>query len=145
MQTREFLDRLDHDRIVAAIKEAEAKTSGEIRIFIHRGELKDDVMGHAQRKFQTLGMHKTRERNAVLIFVAPRAQKFAVIGDEGVHAKCGSAFWQQLVDAMREHFKETNFTEALVHGISETGALLAAHFPRRADDRNELPDEPIES
>ena len=34
-------------------------------------------------------MHKTRERNAVLIFVAPRAHKFAVVGDKAIHEKCG--------------------------------------------------------
>jgi uncharacterized membrane protein len=144
MRTHEFVDRLDHDRIVAAITAAEAKTSGEIRIFIHRGELKEDALGYARRKFQKLGVHKTKERNGVLIFVAPRAQKFAVIGDEAVHARCGEKFWQELVDTMRGHFQKENFTDALVHAISETGKLLAAHFPRAAGDKNELPDSIVE-
>jgi uncharacterized membrane protein len=144
MRTREFVDRLEHDRIVAAIAAAEAKTSGEIRIFIHRGELKQDALEYAGQKFQKLGVHKTKERNGVLIFVAPRAQKFAVIGDEGVHARCGEKFWQELVDTMRGHFQHEDFTAALVHGITETGKLLAAHFPRQNNDRNELPDEIVE-
>ena len=86
-------------------------------------------------------MTATRERNGVLIFVAPRAQKFAVIGDEGIHQRCGDAFWQQLVavDA-GTHFQAENFTDAVVHAIDQTGELLSAqHFPRRPDDRNELP------
>lgn len=141
MRTHEFLSRVDHDRVVDAIKEAESRTSGEIRVFVHRGELKDDVYTYAQSKFAKLCLHKTRERNGVLVFVAPRAQKFAVLGDAGVHEKCGDLFWQQLVDRMREHFKQENFTEALVHGISEAGNLLAQYFPRQPDDRNELPDE----
>jgi uncharacterized membrane protein len=141
MRTHEFLDRVDHGRVVEAIKAAELTTSGEIRVFVHRGELKEDAYAYAQSKFRKLSLHKTRERNGVLIFVAPRAQKFAVLGDEGVHARCGDLFWLQLVDRMREHFKQENFTEALVQAISETGTLLAAHFPRLPDDRNELPDE----
>jgi Predicted membrane protein len=145
MRTKEFLSRLDHDRIVQAIKKAEAQTSGEIRVYVQRGLLKDDPLIAAQRKFQELGMQKTRERNAVLIFVAPRAQKFAVIGDEGVHQKCGAEFWQELVDTMRGHFQKENFTEALVKAIEETGSLLARHFARAKDDRDELPDEIIES
>lgn len=141
MRTHEFLNRVDHDRVVDAIKAAEAKTSGEIRVFVHRGDLKDDAYVYAQTKFNKLCLHKTRERNGVLIFVAPRAQKFAVLGDEAIHAKCGDAFWQQLVERMREHFKQENFTEALEHGIGEVGNVLSQYFPRGPDDRNELPDE----
>lgn len=141
MRTHEFLKRVDHDRVVDAIKAAEANTSGEIRVFVHRGDLADDPVDCAKKKFTKLHMHKTRERNGVLIFVAPRAQKFAVLGDEAVHARCGEAYWQQLVDQMRTHFQQENFTDALVHGINETGKVLAEHFPRRPDDRNELPDD----
>jgi uncharacterized membrane protein len=93
----------------------------------------------AREQFEKLGMTATRERNGVLIFVAPRAQKFAVIGDTGIHERCGDAFWEQLVQRMREHFKAENFTDALVHAIHETGNLLSQHFPCGPDDRNELP------
>lgn len=136
--------RLEHKRIVAAIAAAEAKTSGEIRVFIQRGELASDALPFAEKKFIELGMDKTAERNAILILVAPRAQKFAVVGDEGVHRRCGPEFWQRLVESMRGHFKREEFTDALVEAIESTGLLLAQHFPRRPDDRNELPDEPLE-
>lgn len=144
MRTKEFLSRLDHERIVAAISAAEKTTSGEIRVFVQRGEIKGDALPLAERKFQALGMQKTAERNAILIFVAPRAQKFAVVGDEGVHAKCGTEFWQGLVDAMRDHFKRDAFTEALVHGVDSAGQLLARYFPRRSDDRDELSNDVVE-
>jgi len=85
-------------------------------------------------------MTGTRERNAVLIFVAPRAQKFAVIGDLGIHERCGEEFWQKIVGAMREHLRAENFTNAIVHAIEQTGAALEQHFPRQPGDRNELPD-----
>ncbi len=75
-------------------------------------------------------MEKTTERNAILILVAPRAQKFAVVGDEGVHQKCGEEFWQQLVEAMREHFKPRLSRMRSVEAIEERRALLAQHFPR---------------
>ncbi|MBV9009342.1 MAG: TPM domain-containing protein [Verrucomicrobia bacterium] len=141
MRTHRFLQRLDHKRIVQAIKKAEGTTSGQIRVFIQRGEFEDDALLRAQRKFLQLGMQKTRERNAVLIYVAPRAHKFAVIGDVGVHEKCGDIFWQKLVEEMRAHFQREEFERAIVHGISQAGKLLAAHFPRTGDTINELPDE----
>jgi uncharacterized membrane protein len=144
MRTRQFLSQLDHDRIVGAIKEGEAKTSGQIRVYVQRGKLEEDPVVAAREKFQKLGMQATGERNGVLILVVPRARKFAVIGDEGVHQKCGDEFWQTLVDRMRAHFQKENFTDALVEAIEETGKLLARHFPKRAAPQNELPDEIIE-
>ena len=139
MRTKDFLGKLEHDRIVRAIAEAEKKTSGEIRVFVQRGEL-DDAIVAARKQFEKLGMTATRERNAVLIFVAPRAQKFAVIGDSGIHEKCGDQFWQELVESMRQHFKAENFTDALAQAIVTAGELLAQHFPRSSDDKNELSD-----
>ena len=144
MRTHRFIRELEHDRIIRAIKEAEAKTSGQIRVFLQRGKFEEDALERAQKKFIQLGMHKTRERNAILIFVAPRAQKFAVVGDEGVHQKCGEKFWQELVEKMRLHFLREEFTHALVEGIESAGELLAGHFPKTGPSANELPDEIVE-
>jgi uncharacterized membrane protein len=139
MRARDFLQQVKHDDVVTAIREAERRTSGEIRVFISREESGDPV-ALAQAEFVRLGMEKTRERNGVLIFVAPRAQKFAVIGDAAVHAKCGDEFWRELANTMGVHFSKSEFTSGLVLGIRKAGELLAEHFPRRGDDRNELPD-----
>jgi uncharacterized membrane protein len=141
MRTKQFLSKLEHDQIVDAIRTAESKTSGEIRVYIQRGKLKADPLTAAQRKFQRLDMHKTSERNAVLIFVAPRAHKFAVVGDKAIHLKCGEEFWQRVVTAMHHCFRQHKFTEGIGGAITVVGESLAAHFPRRSDDRNELPDE----
>jgi uncharacterized membrane protein len=144
MRTREFLTKLEHDRIVAAIREAESKTSGEIRVLIQRGKSKSDPLVAAQKKFHRLGMHKTRERNAVLIFVAPRVHKFAVVGDNAIHERCGVEFWQRVVETMRVHFRNEKFNDALIDAVNEVGRVLAGHFPRTSASANELPDEIIE-
>src|SRR5205814_2547310 len=144
MRTKEFLSKLEHDRIVDAIREAESKTSGQIRVYIQRGKLHLDPLIAAQKKFHRLGIHKTRERNAVLIFVVPRLHKFAVVGDKAVHEKCGEQFWQRLVDGMRAHFRNEKFSQAIVETIEETGKTLSTHFPKRPTGRDELPDEIVE-
>jgi uncharacterized membrane protein len=143
MRTKEFLTKLEHDRIVRAIRAAESKTSGEIRLYIQRGKVNADPLISAQKKFHRLRMHKTRERNAVLIFVAPRAHKFAVVGDKAIHQKCGESFWRHVVDGMRKHFQDEKFSHALVEAIKEIGKLLATHFPRTDASSNELPDEVV--
>jgi len=132
--------KIDHDRVVAAIAAAEQNTSGEIRVVIARGAAPDPV-ATAQTHFERLGMTRTAHRNGVLVFLAPRSRTFAVVGDTAVHERCGEEFWQRLATAMEEHFRRGEFTTGLVHGIERAGALLAQHFPRTPDDRNELPDE----
>ena len=144
MRTHNFLRRLDHNRVTQAIKKAEGRTSGQIRVFIQRGKFEDDALPRAERRFLQLGMQKTRDRNAVLIFVAPRAHKYAVVGDVGVHEKCGKEFWTKLVGEMRAHFKNEDFNRAITLAINEIGKLLATHFPRTSDTINELPDEIVQ-
>ncbi len=139
MKAKEFLKQLRHDDIVAAIREAERKTSGEIRVFVSHKNIADPIEA-AQAAFVTMGMTKTGERNGVLIFVAPKTHKFAVVGDEGIHKRCGAEFWQAMAAEMSGSFKKSEFTQGVVHGVHRAGELLAQHFPRRPDDRNELPD-----
>jgi len=130
MHPKHFSKHLQHDKIVAAIRDAEQKTSGEIRVSINPKHI-DDPVAAAQIEFMRLGMNASRERNGVLIFVAPRSHKFAVIGDEAVHARCGDGFWRKLVDAMSGYFRKSEFTPGIIHGVQKAGELLAEHFPRR--------------
>lgn len=130
MHPRKFKGHLYHDDIVAAIREAEKKTTGQIRVFISHKHVEDPV-AVAQEEFLRSGMDKSPEQNNVLIFVAPRSHKFAVIGDESVHAKCGDEFWRTLADAMSGYFRKSEFTAGIVHGVQKAGQLLAEHFPRR--------------
>src|SRR5947207_1780624 len=58
MKHHEFLKRLQDERIAAAIRTAEAKTSGEIRVFISRKETSDPVAA-AKNQFTRMGMTKT--------------------------------------------------------------------------------------
>jgi uncharacterized membrane protein len=129
MKPRHFLKQLEHDRIVSAIADAEKNTSGQIRVLVSHRKI-DDPVAAAGKEFQRLGLQRTPYRNAALIFVAPRSHRFAVIGDQAVHEKCGDAFWTELTAAMTGHFKQGQFTEGLLDGIARAGELLAAHFPR---------------
>ena len=143
MRHRKFISQLAHEQIHAAIRAAEERSSGEIRVMVSHQAAPDPV-ATAQKAFLRLGMPATKHRNAVLIFVAPRSRTFAVVGDEAVHAKCGDGFWRGLAEAMTACFKRGEFTEGLVHGINRAGELLAQHFPPEPDAENELPDDVIE-
>ncbi|MBX3738654.1 MAG: TPM domain-containing protein [Candidatus Didemnitutus sp.] len=133
-----FLAQLDTARIERAIADAEKLTSGELRVVFQAGEV-TDVTQLAHDAFARLGMTSTRERNAVLILIAPDARQFALYGDAGVHAKCGDDFWRNVAAAMEQKFRTGQHTDAVIEGIARAGELLAREFPHRPDDRDELP------
>ena len=139
MKHRDFLCRLDHDEVVAEIGRAEAGTSGQVRLFLSHKKT-DDAVAAAQAQFGRLGMEKTRHRNAILIFVSPRSRSFAVVGDEGIHAK-EDGEWEAIAAAMGERFRSDDFTGGLRAGIARAGEFLRAHFPAAGPRENELPDE----
>ena len=141
MKASEFLELINEAAVLAAIKAAESRTSGEVRVFVSRRRLRGcDVTARAAAEFHRLDMDTTEDRNAVLFYVAPRDGAFAVIGDEAVHTKCGQGFWNETAEALAKEFRAGRFTEGLVAGIGRAADLLAGHFPRRKDDRDELPD-----
>jgi uncharacterized membrane protein len=141
MKPNEFVDALDDERIVAAIREAEQRTRAEIRVHVTAKPV-EDAKQAAASAFARLGMTATDERNGVLIFLAPRSRSFAVLGDSGIHERCGDEFWSRVASAMSVHFREGRFSDGLVAGIAALGSELARHFPRHESDgdRNELPD-----
>ena len=142
MNLLQFHIQTDDDKIVEAIREAERHTSSEIRVYIASAK-HPHAYAAAVEQFHKLNMTATRERNAVLIFIAPRSQTFAIVGDSGVHQRCGDDFWQQVASEMNRAFADGNPTQAIVKGIHRITKILAEHFPRRADDQNELPDAPL--
>jgi uncharacterized membrane protein len=135
-----LLRAVDGTRVQEAIRAAEQRTSGEIRVSVSR-YFWGDVRKVAERAFARLGMTATRERNGILFFVVPARRRFVVLGDEGIHAKVGQTFWDQVTAAMSERFRAGDFTGGLVRGIEAVGEQLAAHFPYDPQrDVNELPD-----
>jgi uncharacterized membrane protein len=134
-----FFSRFDSERIVAAIAAAEGRTSAELRVHVTK-RIPEDLDLRALRRFHVLGMSRTEHRNGVLIYIAPRARKFRILGDEGIHAKAGDDFWKGVASVMEAHFRKEQFTEGVIVGIGLLGEELARHFPRAKDDKNELPD-----
>lgn len=140
MKASTFFSKEQQAQILAAVKEAEMETSGEIRVHIE-STLKGDVLDRAAWLFKKLGMHETDERNGVLFYLAVSNRKFAIIGDAGINAKVPGGFWDDISELLKNNFKEGKFTEGLSEGILLAGKHLKMHFPHKSDDVNELPDE----
>lgn len=141
MLRRTLKKLIDGDTVTRAIETAERQSSGEIRVSVST-YFWGDVRKTAEAAFTRLGMNRTAERNGILFFVVPSRRAFVVLGDEGIHAKVGQAFWDAIAAAMSDRFRKGDFTGGLVLGITEAGTRLAEHFPHQGElDRNELANE----
>ena len=145
MKPKHFLNQIESHRVTDAIAKVESRTSGEVRVMISHKKRVDDVFKMATREFSRLKMMNTKERNAVLIFVVPLCHSFAVIGDEGVHRKCGDFFWTETAEIISQEFKKGRFTEGLVRGIEKVGEALIAHFPHKKNNQSEISNKVVES
>jgi uncharacterized membrane protein len=131
----------DRSTIIAAIQAAERETSGEIQVHIEN-HCSGDVMDRAAEVFETLKMHQTQDRNAVLFYLAVEDHRFAILGDCGINRVVPPDFWENIKDRMLVEFKKGTFTEGLRIGIEMCGLQLQTHFPyEQKGDINELPDE----
>lgn len=135
-----FFSEDDKAAITAAIVAAEKKTSGEIRVHIE-SKCPGSVLDRAAACFDNLKMHETAERNGVLFYLAVESRVFAIFGDKGINEKVEADFWNSISAAMEADFKAGDFVKGLSGGIAATGEKLAAHFPVRKENPNELSDE----
>ncbi len=137
---KDSFTKAEQAQIVAAIKAAEQKTSGEIQVHLEN-HCKEDVLDRAAHIFKTLKMHETEERNGVLFYMAIKDHKFAILGDAGINTKVPEHFWDDIKEHMLAHFKEVNITIGMSEGIKMAGEQLAQHFPYKSGDKNELSDD----
>ena len=131
---------IDLDRIEAAIQSVERLTSGQIRVAVARFYFWGDVRRAADAAFVRLRMNQTRRRNGVLLFVAPRLHRFAVVGDAGIHDRVSDSFWRQISEVLQTDFRSGDLTAGIERAIGAIGDRLAEHFPPDPIGENELPD-----
>ncbi len=128
------------EAMVAAIREAEKNTSGEIRIHFENHTRKE-VLDRAAQVFSELKMHKTALRNGVLIYIALEDRKLAILGDAGINAKVPADYWDNIKNQLIADFKQGNICEGVCKAVQTIGQQLKEFFPYQSDDINELPDD----
>jgi uncharacterized membrane protein len=135
----------EESHIVQAIRAAERRTSGEIRIFVEDFCERDHPVERAAEIFHLYGMFNTKAQNGVLIYLAEKSHQFAIWGDAGIHERVGFQFWDAEKRLMREHLQRDEGAKGVCLVIEQIGERLREHFPAPDDNKNEneLPDEII--
>ena len=127
--------------LVAAIRQAEVTTSGEIRVHLEDTCPTPEPLDRAAQVFGELNMHKTAARNGVLFYLAWNSRQFAVIGDTAINSVVPDDFWETTKEAVLAQFRHENYVLGLERGIKMVGEQLQRYFPYQAStDTNELDD-----
>ena len=137
-----FLSEEEKKEVAAAIKKAEEQTFGEIRVYLEK-KCKGDSYSRALKIFHTLHMNETRLHSGVLIYLAYDDHVFAIVGDQGIHEKVPSTFWDDVKETMRLHFASGNFKHGITEAVVLCGNHLKKHFPTGDNNPNELSNEVI--
>lgn len=135
-----LFSKQQQDQIIAAIKSAETKSSAEIRVHIEN-RCKGDVLDRAVEVFSQLKMNETALRNGVLIYVAVKDRKTAIIGDLNINKYVEKGFWDKSYSEMKACFSKEDFTGGICKAVGMLEVELKEHFPYQSDDVNELSDE----
>jgi uncharacterized membrane protein len=135
------LSNNDKTTIMQAIQQAEKRTSGEIRVHVTYDGQEDQPLESARLIFLKLGMQATRDRNGVLIYFNPKARKFALYGDSGIHEKLGQHYWDQLVSHVRDTIREKDLLAGILDAVHALGEQLSTHFPGSGHNPDELTNE----
>jgi uncharacterized membrane protein len=140
---KEFFSAEEKQQLVTAIQEAERNTSGEVRVFIESKCKFVDAIDRAQEIFFNLKMEQTKDRNAVLLYLAMDDHQMALFADEGIYQRVGAEYWNMEVKKIIASFKRHNYVEGICGCISDIGKALKQNFPYEKTDKNELPDDII--
>lgn len=119
----DFLTPNEEAEIVEAIRKAEQKTSGEIRVHIE-AHTDQDPYKRAMEVFHLLKMDNTKEANGVLIYIAVDDKTFVIYGDKGINDVVPFDFWNTTKDQMVLHFKTGQFKGGIIAGIMQAGKEL---------------------
>jgi len=113
--------------ISAAIAAAEDGATGRIAV----REIPDrsvDAFERAKREFGRIGLQRHEHANAALILVAPKARRFAIVGDRALHERVGDAFWNDVVEKSTPFFARGETDAGILYAVARLGEVLHAHF-----------------
>jgi uncharacterized membrane protein len=133
-----FFTKDDEKLILNAVRDAESRTSGEIKVRIEKKAGKNP-MAAARKAFVKLGMRNTKLHDGVLFALFIEDRQFVILGDDGINKKVPDSFWNKVRDVVLDHFQKNLFAQGLAEGIKLAGEQLSAFFPYQKGDINELP------
>ncbi|MBN1195912.1 MAG: TPM domain-containing protein [Candidatus Aminicenantes bacterium] len=127
--------------LVIAITYFAANLAPIDRWIVPRRVMAEQVRRRALRQFLEGGVHRTRERNGLLIFVSLLERRIEIVTDIGIADRMPTSTWEVVIRELGDGLRRSDLGDALARAIVHCGDILAGHFPPRPDDTNELSNE----
>lgn len=102
------------------------------------------VRRRALSVFKAAAERRTSGRTGILIYLSMGERRAEIIGDEAITSVTTPETWGDAMAALLSHVREGRVADGMVAAIEQIGMVLAEHFPRAAEDKNEIPDKLIE-
>ena len=101
---------------------------------------RDSAHANAVKQFMAHGIHYTKGRNGVLMFVSLEERFAEIMVDSAIEEKLGRDFFLDEVRHLVAHCRSGEIVEGYCHAIENVTKRLAIAFPHTNDDENELQD-----
>jgi putative membrane protein len=109
------------------------------RRLISKQRVAEAVHTRSLAAFTGHGLHYTEAHTGILILASLLERRVVVLADRGIDEKVADGTWEEVVKILTEGLKSGQACDAFCKAIERCGVILAEHFPRQADDRDELP------
>ena len=102
------------------------------------------VRRRAVTVFRAAAERRTVGRTGILIYLSMGERRAEIVADEAILKVTDDSTWGDAMAALVEQVREGRPGDGICAAIERVGAVLTEHFPRSADDANEIPDKLIE-
>ncbi|QDP20594.1 TPM domain-containing protein [Sphingomonas xanthus] len=116
-----------------------------LRMLLTPGSTKSRrVRRRAVMLFRTSAERRTIGRTGILIYLSMAEHRAEIVGDEAITAVTTPECWGDAMTALLREVKAGRPADGIIAAIGLIGGVLATHFPKSKDDRNQIPDKLIE-
>ncbi len=98
----------------------------------------------ALSQFAKLGIDKTSNHKAILIFVCLKSRYIRVIADKEIDRVVKDETWQDIVLNFVKKAKEDKIADGILEIVDSCGEILMQNFPRDEESKDELSNEVLE-
>ena len=113
---------------------------GILRLLVGQKKLAKSAEIMARACFQKGGIHHTRDKTGVLIFIAIWEKQIVILPDRGVESAIPPGEWEKILKDFRGVFQAKNPANDLLAKLEGLLTVFSRYIPQVKDDINELPD-----
>jgi putative membrane protein len=108
------------------------------RRLIPKDRVDDAIDLRSLAAFTAHGLHHTREHTGILILVSLLEHRVEVLADRGINEKVSPGTWDEIVQIVTAGLRSGTACDSFCKAIQRCGEILAQHFPRSPNDKDEL-------